>query len=211
MRHTIAPLKTTLIGGALFLVPLVLVVAIVGYAVGMAYRILKPLAEWTITFNDPLALSLAGVAAVMLVILLCFLGGVAARWALAQRVTQWIEDRLNDIYPRYAVLKSMAQGYGLSDGGHALIPVLARYDDRVQIAFEVERAKNGLVTLFLPGSPDPWAGTIAHMTAERITPLDTDFDTVMKSLQWLGRGSAVILDKREVGEMEKRETTRGQE
>lgn len=194
MRQTIAPLKTTLIGGALFLVPLVVIGAIVGKAIEIAYGILKPAAKWVIAFDDPTALAFAGVAAVLLVVLLCFLAGMVARWALARQVSRWVEDRLNDIYPRYAVLKSMAQGYGLPDSGHALIPVLARYDDRLQIAFEVERAQDGLVTLFLPGSPDPWAGTIAHMTPDRVTPLQTDFDTVMKSLQWLGRGTAGILD-----------------
>jgi uncharacterized membrane protein len=194
MRHTIAPIKTTLIGGVLFLIPFVIIVAVLGKAVEMAYHALKPAAHWVIAFDDPTALALAGVASVLLVVLACFAAGVLARWAFARRFTQWIEDRLNDVYPRYAVLKSMAQGYGMPDAGQALLPVIIRYDDRMQIAFEVERGNEGLVTLFLPGSPDPWAGAIIHMTPDRVTPLDTDFDTVMKRLQWLGRGTASLAD-----------------
>ena len=193
MRQAIAPLKSTLIGGVLFLIPLVIVVAVLGKAVELAYHALKPAAQWAITFDDPTALALAGAAAVVLVVLLCFIAGLLARWAFAKRIGQWIEDRLNDVYPRYAVLKSMAHGYGVAETGHALKPVLARYNDHDRIAFEVERGTDGRVTLFLPGSPDPWAGAIIHMDAERVEPLETDFDTVMKSLQWLGRGTAEIL------------------
>lgn len=194
MRHAIAPLKTTLIGGVLFLIPFIIIVAVLGKAVEVAYQALKPAARWVIAFNDPTALALAGLAAVLLVLLLCFAAGMIARWAFARRFTQWIENRLNDIYPRYAVLKSMAQGYGMQGAGQALLPVTVQYEGHMRIAFEVERGTDGLVTVFLPGSPDPWAGVIAHVPAGRVTPLGADFDTVMKRLQWLGRGTASLID-----------------
>jgi hypothetical protein len=75
-----------------------------------------------------------------------------------------------------------------------LKPVLARFDDVAQVAFEVERGPGDLVTVYLPGSPDPWSGSVAHVTADRITPLDRDFASVISSLRKVGREMPALLE-----------------
>ena len=81
----------------------------------------------------------------------------------------------------------------MDDDETKLLPIVARLDDYSQIAFEVERLESGVVVVFLPGSPDPWSGTVAFMSPDRIEPLDLDFRSAAAPLRALGRGSGLVL------------------
>ena len=41
-------------------------------------------------------------------------------------------------------------------------PVLARFENSWQIAFEIERIPGGIITVYVPGAPDPWSGSSLH-------------------------------------------------
>ena len=69
-------------------------------------------------------------------------------------------------------------------------PVLARFDDRWQIAFEVERIIGGKVSVFVPGAPDPWSGSVCIMTDDRISRLDSDPLATLDVLKQLGKGAS---------------------
>jgi uncharacterized membrane protein len=71
---------------------------------------------------------------------------------------------------------------------------MVRFDDLSQIAFEVERGPGDLVAVYLPGSPDPWSGSVAHITSDRVDPVAADFASVIQTLRKVGRGSAVLLE-----------------
>jgi uncharacterized membrane protein len=87
----------------------------------------------------------------------------------------------------------------LRDGNEAPFQVvLARFDDNAQVAFKIERSANGMVTLFLPGAPDPWSGSVIHMSEDRVTPLDAEFKAVTKNLKAIGKGMGEILDRNNV-------------
>ena len=50
------------------------------------------------------------------------------------------------------------------------------------------------MTLFVPGSPDPWAGAVIHMTEDRVKPLNVPFEAVVRSMKRMGYGTASMLD-----------------
>ena len=43
--------------------------------------------------------------------------------------------------------------------------------------------------LFLPGSPDPWSGSVCVVTDDRVTPLEITVKSATKLMKRLGRGS----------------------
>ena len=49
-------------------------------------------------------------------------------------------------------------------------PVLVRLDDVARLGFEVDRADAGPVSVYLPGSPDPWQGVVVHVEPGRVEP-----------------------------------------
>ena len=58
----------------------------------------------------------------------------------------------------------------------------------------MEHGPGDLVTVYLPGSPDPWSGSVAHVTPDRVTPLNADFNAVVKAVRKVGRGSAALIE-----------------
>lgn len=72
-------------------------------------------------------------------------------------------------------------------------PVLVKFDDSLRIGFEIERNDTGLVTVYLPGSPDTWSGFTVLMNTDRVEPMDIEFGDAVTLCEQLGRGSASLI------------------
>ena len=185
-------IRTMIVGGVIFLVPFAVVLLLFGKVFGVSLRLAEPIAD-RIPFDAVAGVALSQILAVLIMLAACFLAGLAALSTPGKRLYRKLDDALLNLVPRYAFIKSMADSFGGSDAT-VLQPVLVRFDDLAQIAFEVERGPGDLVTVYLPGSPDPWSGSVAHVTSDRITPLDKDFTSVIGSLRKVGRGTSALLD-----------------
>ena len=183
-------LKTTVLGGVLFLVPVVVLIAILEKALGVAKKVVVPL-------NDALFQGtvhhayMADLLALAFLLVLCFLAGLAAKTSFARKSVDALEKKLLAKVPTYDSMKSkfLATLQSQSQEGEAMRPVLARFEDSWQIAFEVERIPGGIITVYVPGAPDPWSGSVCFMTEDRIQAIDPAMSPVMKTLKDLGKGS----------------------
>lgn len=185
-------LKTTLIGGVVFLLPLIVVLVVLGQAMALVSKLAVPLAAH---FPERAigGVAVATLVALALVLAICYGAGLLARAAFARALSERFEDRLHALYPRYTVVKAMTQGLGAQADDKALKTVLATFDDHQLLAMEVERLGDGRVVLFLPGAPDPWSGSVVLVEPQRVQPLDADIAALNRSLKRLGRGSAAVL------------------
>ncbi|MGB2335808.1 MAG: hypothetical protein ACPH5V_00745, partial [Alcanivorax sp.] len=76
----------------------------------------------------------------------------------------------------------------LDASGEALmVPVQVRFDDYSQLCFEVGRADDGEVTIYLPGAPDPWSGSLIQVTADRVERLTMSMPQAVSYIRNLGR------------------------
>lgn len=181
-------LRTTVLGGILFLVPIVLLVFIVGKAIALANHLAAPLAG-ILPIESFAGFAVVNLLAILILVLVCFFAGLAAKAAPAQRFVDSLENKVLSKVPAYDFLKSKITAMVPADEVEGLKPVLARFDDSWQIAFEVERVKGGIVTLFLPGAPDPWSGSVCYMTEDRVKSLDVSLLSTVNELKGLGKGS----------------------
>ena len=184
-------IRTMIIGGVIFLVPFAVVLLLFGKVFGVSMRLAEPIAD-RIPFDAVAGVALSEILALLIILAACFFAGLAALSTPGRRLYRKLDDALLNLIPRYAFIKSMADSFGGSDAT-VLQPVLVRFDDLAQIAFEVERGTGSLVTLYLPGSPDPWSGSVAHVTTDRVTPLQADFPSTVKALRNVGGGSAALI------------------
>lgn len=192
MKRSLKPFTTTLIGGVVFLLPLVVVIYVLGHGLALVARAAQPLVA-LLPQKDIGGITLASLAALALLLLLCFGAGLLARAAVGRAFAERFEARLQTLYPRYSVIKAMSQGLHGALGQRVLKPVMATFDDHALIAFDIERLDDGRVVLYLPGAPDAWSGSVLLVAAERVQPLDIDAAELAKSLQGLGLGTAALL------------------
>ncbi|MCC7326274.1 MAG: hypothetical protein IT521_05670 [Burkholderiales bacterium] len=193
MTLPLKPLKTTLIGGLVFLLPLIVVLTVVGQGVALVAGFATALASH-FPQREIGGVAVASLVALALVLLLCYGAGLLARAAVGRALSESFENRLHALYPRYTVIKAMTQGLGVAAAHNGPRTVLVSFDDLQQVAMEVERLADGRVVVFLPGAPDPWSGSVVLVAAERVAALSFDLAALSRSLKGLGRGSAALLD-----------------
>jgi uncharacterized membrane protein len=184
--------RTTLIGGLLFLVPIIVVVAVFGKALALTHKLMDPLAEH-IPVESIVGLRTPMLLAIVVIVLFCFLAGLFARTALAQQFVGGLEEAVLSKIPGYEMLKSTGESIlGVEDEeGHPV--VLMRLDDAWQIGFRIEELQNGLVAVYIPGAPDARSGSVLFVTPDRVIPAGVSAAPTLKCLRGLGVGARELL------------------
>jgi len=193
VTKTFGFLKTTAIGGLIFLLPVAVIGAVLGYVYNVVLAIYEPLKEH-LPVSSVGSTILLFVVAVGILVMLCFFCGIAARRAIARKFSKTIEKHLVMVYPKYAIYKDILAGnVGGDTHGPSLIPVTVRLNDAIRIGYEAGRTEQGLVIVYMPGSPDPWMGSVALVEPDRTEPLDVDFNETAAICERLGRASEKLL------------------
>lgn len=196
-KNPVGFLRTTAIGGLLFLLPLVVVGALIGQVVPIVMTIAQVLGEILPgTFKTPAGIGILILLAILVLLFTCFAAGVIARNSFGLKFSEAFEKKLLMLFPKYAILKDqMADSIGGDENRPKMHPVLIRLDDRIRVGFETERNEAaGLVTVYLPGSPDAWSGYTAMVKMDRVEPLTSEFGVTVTTCEQLGRGSLDLLN-----------------
>ena len=156
MKDIAGFIKTTLIGGALVILPLVLVAILLQKAIGSAHKALQPLAS-----HLPGGTLLTDLIAIGLVVLICFLAGMLIRTTFGRRLRDFLERRLDDRVPGYKLLKAVGGGTFSDKEGRGIQPAFAEIAGGLTPAFIMERHADGRATVFVPTCPTPWRSALS--------------------------------------------------
>ncbi len=192
MKVQIQVLKTTVIGGIVFLVPIIIVAAIVGKAFEIMKTVAHPLSA-LVPIDTVGKIAIVNLIAILLIVLVCFLAGHAARTKAAARFVRALESKFLSHIPVYAFIKGITASIGGTEDREGMTAVLVRLDDYSQIAFEIERLEGGDVAVYLPGAPNPWFGSVCIMTEDRVQPIDASMMAAVQTIRHLGKGSGELL------------------
>lgn len=184
-------IRDTIVGGVLFVVPIVVILAILGKAHRIVAGLVTPLAaklppDFIGGLNRP------GMLAVVVLVLFCFLAGLLAKTSFARRTSDKLENTILVNIPGYSMVKGMLEDVA-GTVETTRTPVLARIEDAWQIGIAIERIEPGHVAVFIPGSPDPKSGSVYYLTDDRVRPLDVPMRTVLQWVKTGGKGSAPTL------------------
>jgi uncharacterized membrane protein len=184
-------IKTTIIGGLIFLVPVAIVAVVLGKAYSIMLIVAEPLDE-LIPIDQVGGVAFVNLLALLAIILVCFIAGIIAKSALAKKAYRSL-DNLLMIVPGYALVKGITNSFSSGEeAAKTLIPAMVKFDECTQICFEVERSPEGNVVVFLPGAPDPWSGGVVTVSSKRVERLDMSLAEATRMIQQLGRGSSTF-------------------
>ncbi len=180
-------MKTTILGGVLFIVPLAVVLILLEKLFHFSMIVARPL-EKLLPFGHVGGIAAANLLAIFLIVLVCYLAGLFAKAAFIRHHVDRLDNILINLVPGYAATRGVIGGIAEGDGDSLVRPVLVKFDDQDAIAFEVER-DDTRVSVFLPGSPSPWTGSTAIVGVDRVTPLNLQPHQAVALLRTMGRGS----------------------
>jgi uncharacterized membrane protein len=185
-------IRTTLLGGILYLVPLVVLAAVLGKAMQIAHSVGQPLVR---------GIEAAGlghmvtpqVIAILLLLLFCLAAGLFAQTRIAQRIAGFIETKLLANLPGYSFYKSVGASItGIEDAKAAKV-AMVQFDDAWQIALVMDELEDGRLALFIPDAPEPRTGAVCFMSPERVRPLAIPMKSAMLLMRRMGQGSREVL------------------
>jgi uncharacterized membrane protein len=188
----VAAAKATLAGGVLLLIPGFLAV----FLLGKVFNLLRSVATRLgplLGIESRLGGLLLDAATIVAILLACFLAGLLARRSGAKRLRNKMDQVLLATLPGYAFIKGVAENMQQSQEiASSFVPVLVKFDDYWQMAFETDRKPDGIVAIYLPGAPNPWSGSVIFVLAERVRKLPLSATDALKTIRTLGRGAEAL-------------------
>jgi len=188
MRSIAEFTKTALIGGVLVILPIYLSVLLLLKAVGAIMGLVAPISE-----GLPESLPFRELIAIGILIVVCFVSGIAVRTGPGLRAKNALERSLLEKIPGYALIRGLAgKIFGGSDE-QSFTVVLAEIEDALVPAFLIEDCGNGQCAIFVPSVPTPAAGAIYIIATERVHLVDVPFTQAVSVISKWGAGSRALL------------------
>ena len=188
MRSIAEFTKTALIGGVLVILPIYLSVLLLLKAVGAIMGLVAPISE-----GLPESLPFRELIAIGILIVVCFVSGIAVRTGPGLRAKNALERSLLEKIPGYALIRGLAgKIFGGSDE-QSFTVVLAEIEDALVPAFLIEDCGNGQCAIFVPSVPTPAAGAIYIIARERVHLVDVPFTQAVSVISKWGAGSKALL------------------
>jgi len=188
---------TTVIGGLLFLVPVVFLIMILTKAASFMMVIAKPMAAW-IPVDSIGGVALANVIAIVAVILLCFLAGLVARHALAGKFVKNLESNVLMKIPGYSMIKGVMSGFDASDT-EGMKPVALKLGTAERVGFEMQKLPDGRSVIYIPSAPSPWSGVTQVLPPDQVTYLNVPVTKIIEITENYGHGVGELLSCKEEG------------
>lgn len=188
LRAGLGFVRTTLVGGVIFLLPLLMIVVILRSGLRLAEKLSKPVIGWfPALLGDRVAV--ADLVAVSLLFSVALVAGLVARSAPGQRTMRWFENSLLGSLPQFNFVRGIAESIGEAQKVEV---VLVPADAGWTLAFIFEPGPGLWQAVFIPGAPEWTSGAVAWAHADNIRPAGITFAQAVMTLRKLGAGSAKI-------------------
>lgn len=182
---------TTIIGGLLFLVPVVFLGFVLTKAVGFMMIIAKPMADF-VPVDSVGGVALANLIAIAAVIIVSFFAGLIARNALASGFIKSLEAKFLMKIPGYSIVKGIKGGFDKDDTNH-FKPVALALGSAERVGFEIQKLPDGRSMIFMPSVPNSFSGITQVLPADQITYLDVPMTAIMELSERYGYGVDELL------------------
>ena len=188
MKYAREFVTSTLFGGLLIVVPVYLAVLLLLKGMKSAATLVRPFAallpDWIPAEN---------LFSLLLVLIVCFIVGVAVRTRSGRAVRERLEVALFGRLPGYGLIKSLTQRLAGDSEESAWTPALIELEDALVPAFIIETLDDGRLTVFVPSVPTPLAGAVYVLSADRVHILDVPFTQAIRSISRWGSGSSDLV------------------
>jgi len=159
--------KTTLIGGLLVILPIYIAVLLLAKAAKALLGLLAP-----VTSQIPAGMEFRGVAAILLLVVVCFVIGLIVRTGPGLRAKNAFELAVLEKLPGYSFIRGFTKRLTGRSEEQTLQPALVEIEDALVPALIVEALDDGSYTVLVPSAPTPMAGSIYILPRERVHPVD---------------------------------------
>lgn len=192
MKNLFNYIKLTIVGGALLLIPLFVLVAVIVKAGSLVKRIVTPIAH-RLPFQIP-GIAKETLLAILVLLLLCFLAGIFMHTGIAQRFKKLLEEDILVHIPGYSYLQALSTDKLTNSHSSTWKPATVQIDGNEVICFVIDETEH-YCSIFFPSAPIPSSGTVCAREKQDVRYLSISVSEAIAILRQLGKGSAAALEK----------------
>lgn len=190
--------RTTILGGALAMLPLVLVIVLFRFLFIKVHDILQPLASLVQTERriEEVVVYVLTFSAILLIF---FFIGLVIRTRIGHFLRITLEKRYLMKIPGYKTARELVMQFtGKNRSFFSAVVVVDVFNTgTLMTGFVTDRTDN-YVSIFVPTGPNPTSGNIFHVKKELVYEIDTPVDEAMKTIISCGSGSSPLLQMAEM-------------
>ena len=153
MKYAREFITSTVVGGLFIVVPVYLAVLLLLKGMKSVGGLVRPIAAVV-----PDWLPAEGLLSLLLVLVLCFVVGVAVRTPACRAVRERMEKVFFERLPGYGLLRSLTQRLAGDGDEQTWQPALAEIEDALVPAFIIEELDDDRYTIFVPSVPCTCSG-----------------------------------------------------
>lgn len=191
MRNLLSFIQVTLIGGVLFLMPFAIAVFFLGKIGEPLHAVSEPLAAW-VGVDNLAGVAMSEIIVIVLLVLAAFVAGLIGRTSMGQSFIDWMRSGLASVMPGFGLIDSLAQSFNKDTAD--LPVVLVPTDAGWTLAVLVDPPHEGWCTVFVPGAPEVFSGSVAYARAQDVRPTALKPADLFRIMRGRGVGSAAIHD-----------------
>jgi uncharacterized membrane protein len=199
MKSILFFLKTSIIGGITFFLPIVFLMIMLKHAVEELTRVVGPIAE-----NLGIA-TVAGKATILilvilLILLFCFLGGLLMRLPQFKQLNEFVESNVMMLIPGYETFKQTAMSKVTKIGGSGEEPrtLVLLYDQYAWVPALKTEMHNGFCSYFFPSDASLKNGYVKILPMESVREKVIPFEQLKNVLSPEGKGIIALIGESNV-------------
>jgi uncharacterized membrane protein len=183
--------RSTILGGVFFLAPIIVLIVILAKAFAYAKKGVHAVVVHVPMVSD-LRVSVATALSIAVIALVCLLAGLIAHTLIGQRLVSALESSVLSKIPAYEYLKQeSASALGVAEIGELPV-VFVPMEGGWQIGVQTETLSNGLVSIFVPGAPNPHSGSVFFFPTEVVRPAGIKLAAGLNCLRRCGAGASAL-------------------
>lgn len=189
-------IRTTLLGGFLVVLPIVILLLVLKWMFETLTGYIKPITNLliqTARVNE----FVASFFAILFIILVFFLVGLLVRTEMGKVSFQVLENKfLSKIFGYKIIKETVLQIFGEEKNVFKAVALVKLFgNETLMTAFVTDEHPDGSYTVFIPSGPAPTAGFVYHVKKEQITIVDIPVDQALRTILSLGAGSKKIIEQ----------------
>jgi len=190
MTGKLKGIRTTIAGGMLFLLPLILIIILLSKGLKIAERLSQPVVN-AIGVKTVGGVAFGTLVAIAAMILISFFAGLLARTRLGQAAYSRLESSILAILPQWRMARGFVQSFD-SESSSDVEVVLVPTDAGWCLGFVLEKPAGDWWPVFIPGAPQWTSGSVSYARSEQVHHTGLSAAEAILLMRRCGVGSANI-------------------
>lgn len=192
MKNAVAFIGRCVLAGLLVILPIYLALLLLLKGIASAGQLVRPFTQLL-----PESLPAQQILSVLLVLVICFVIGLAVRTRLGRLARGRLERSVFERIPGYELLRSLTLQVAGEKNDGIWKPALVEIEEALVPGFIIEAFEDGRYTVFVPSVPTPFAGAVYVLDAHRVHPVDVPFTEAVKVITKWGSGARGLVQAME--------------